>query len=290
MPLNTLSIPPVYEGLADIARHYDHFIIDVWGVLHDGIKAYQGAAEAMQHLKSQGKQCLLLSNSPNRSARVLEKVIRPIGIPDGTYAHILTSGEAAHAHMKTNFKGRKVYTFWDDEPATALENTETMRVYDINEADFIYGSLLPYDAVESSYADTIAVALARNLPFVCGNPDRVVGHGDTLHLCVGTLAEHYEKMGGHVTWIGKPYTPVYNQAWEMLGKPDKSRILAIGDSLVTDVAGAAAFGCDVLWNVTGIHWEELKSDHAESNIDPQKAALAIKGHPQPTGLLHGFTI
>lgn len=286
-----MTIPPIYASLADIAPDYDHFIIDVWGVLHDGVKAYKGAAEAMDYLKASGKQCLLLSNSPNRASRVVEKVIGPIGINHASYDHILTSGEAAWAHLRTHHKGQKVYTFWDDENPTALENLDNVtRVYDVREADFIYGSLVPYDAVELQYADVLAIALAHKIPFVCGNPDRVVGHGDGLHLCVGTLAEWYEKNGGNVIWIGKPYRPIYDQAWDMLGKPDKSKILAIGDSLVTDVAGAAGFGCDVLWNVTGIHWEELRSDHAVHKIDPEKVTAAIKGHATPTGLLHGFTV
>lgn len=285
-----MTIPPVYDGLSDIAHRYDHFIIDVWGVLHDGIHAYKGAPEAMHWLKAQGKQTLLLSNSPNRSARVIEKVVTPIGIPPSDYNHILTSGEAAWAYMRDHHKGQKVYTFWDDEKPSALENLECTRVYTLNEADFMYGALVPYDAVFEQYLDVLNTALKKRIPFVCGNPDRVVGHGDRLHLCVGTLAEWYEAQGGPVVWIGKPYQPVYDQAWVMLGKPDKSKILAIGDSLVTDVAGAKNFGCDVLWNVTGIHWEELKSDHAENTINPNKVSEALKGHATPTGLLHGFKV
>lgn len=285
-----MKTPPIYDGLSQIAGRYDHFIIDVWGVLHDGINAYAGAANAMKWLKAEGKQTLLLSNSPNRKSRVVEKVVTPIGIPPSDYDHILTSGEAAWAHMRENHVGQKVYTFWDDEKPTALEDLDCTRVYDVREADFMYGALVPYDAMFSQYVDVLSLALERRIPFVCGNPDRVVGHGDSLHLCVGSLAEWYEKQGGPVIWIGKPYRPVYDQAWAMLGKPDKSKIIAIGDSLVTDVAGARTFGCDVLWNVTGIHWEELKAEHAENRIDPARVAKAVEGHAVPTGLLHGFTI
>jgi len=285
-----MTIPPIYQSLADIAPRYDHFIIDVWGVLHDGVNAYAGAADAMQYLREQGKQTLLLSNSPNRASRVVEKVVSAIGIPPTSYDHILTSGEAAYTYMLTHHAGQKVYTFWDDEDPTALQGVATTRVHDVREADFIYGSLVPYDAVASTYADVLALALSRRIPFVCGNPDRVVGHGDGLHLCVGSLAEWYENNGGPVIWIGKPYRPVYDQAWDMLGRPDKSKILAIGDSLVTDVAGAVSFGCDVLWNVTGIHWEELKAEHAANTIDPARVTLALKGHARPTALMPGFKL
>lgn len=279
------AIPPLLKGLSDIIDDYDHFIIDVWGVLHDGRKAYPGAAAAMQFLKDRGKQTLLLSNSPNRSARVLEKVIKPIGIPDGTYDHILTSGEAAHHHMLAHHSGQRVYCFWDEENPTAIENIDLTRVYKIEDADFIYGSILPYQSSLNDYVDVMAQALMRKLPFVCGNPDRVVGVDDALHICAGQLAEWYENAGGDVTWIGKPYRPIYDQAWEMLGQPDKSRIVAIGDSLITDIAGAAGFGCDALWNVTGIHWDEVQTGQS---INSAKLIKALNNHPKPVGLLHGF--
>jgi HAD superfamily hydrolase (TIGR01459 family) len=285
-----MSIPPVYTGIGQIAERYDHFIIDIWGVLHDGLQAYAGVIDAMAFLKAEGKQTLLLSNSPNRSQRVVDNVVTPIGIAPDMYDHIITSGEASWAHIKAQHEHQKVYVLWHDEQPTALVDTNVKRVYDITQADFIYGSLIPREATSLSYQDILAQALARQIPFVCGNPDRVVGIGDTLYLCAGTFAEQYEAMGGHVVWIGKPYPTVYEQAWASLGRPDKSRILAIGDSLLTDVAGARNFGCDVLWNVTGIHWEELKSDHAVHQVDAQKVLEALAGHALPTGLLQGFKV
>jgi HAD superfamily hydrolase (TIGR01459 family) len=131
----------------------------------------------------------------------------------------------------------------------------------------------------------LADAFARNMTIICGNPDRVVGHGDSLHLCVGALAEAYERMGGPVVWFGKPYKPIYEQAWEMTGKPDIAKILAIGDSLLTDVGGAVNFGCDVVWNVEGIHWDELQT---RQKIDSGKVKIALEGNPRPTALMHGF--
>lgn len=282
-----MSIPPIYKGLADIADRYDHFLIDVWGVLHDGRKAYLGAPEALKFLQDKGKQVLLLSNSPNRASRVTEKVLTPIGIKHEHYNYLLTSGESAHDYMQAHHEGQKVYTFWDDENPTALENLNVTRVRSIQDADFIFGSLLPYDSDSGLYSDILMQGLNHKLPFVCGNPDRVVGHGDGLHLCVGALAEAYEKQGGNVIWIGKPYRPIYDRAWQVLGSPDKSKICAIGDGLITDVGGANTFGCDVIWNVVGIHWDELQTGGA---IDPAKAITVLKDQPKPTGLLHGFAI
>jgi HAD superfamily hydrolase (TIGR01459 family) len=282
-----MKTPPVYNGLADLVNHYDHFIVDVWGVLHDGQKAYPGAIDGMEYLKKRGKNVLLLSNSPNRSARVVEKVLTPIGIHPKNYDYILTSGEAAHDYMRQHHSGQRVYTFWDAEMPTALDNLDVKRVFDIKQADFMFGSLMPYESVAETYSAVLAEGFARRLPFICANPDRVVGHGDSLHLCVGSLAEAYEKMGGIVVWVGKPYLPVYDRAWEMLGKPDKSKIIAIGDGLITDVGGASTFGCDVIWNVMGIHWDEISTNNM---IDREKIAHVLKDQPRPTGLMHGFKV
>jgi HAD superfamily hydrolase (TIGR01459 family) len=279
--------PKLFKGIADFTDAYDFFLIDIWGVLHDGNNAYPGAADAMRYLQSKGKTALLLSNSPNRASRVVEKVLNPIGIPADTYQYIMTSGEAAHDYMAQHHAGQNVYTFWDDENPTALEHLDINRVYDINEADFIYASLIPYNAQSDTYDAVLKAAHARDIPFICGNPDRVVVNGGTLHLCVGSLAEAYENAGGRVVWFGKPFRPIYDQAWETLGKPDKSKILAIGDGLLTDVGGANTFGCDVVWNVEGIHWDEVSlNDH----IDPDKLKTVLKGQPQPIGLIHGFNI
>jgi len=282
-----MKTPPVFAGLDDFAKKYDHFIVDIWGVLHDGNNAYPDAVSAMRYLKDHGKQVLLLSNSPNRSSRVVQKVLGPIGIPSDTYQHIITSGEAAHHYMDEHYKGQKVYTFWDDEIPTALEDLDITRVYDLDKADFIYASLVPYNSKAETYAAALDQALKRNLTIICGNPDRVVINSGGLHMCVGTLADAYEKSGGNVIWFGKPYKPIYEWAHELLGRPEKSKIIAIGDGLLTDVGGAANFGCEVIWNVEGIHWDEIAtSDH----IDPAKVADVLKDQPHPTGLMHGFKV
>lgn len=278
---------PLFKGLSDFAGRYDYFVVDIWGVLHDGQKAYAGAADAMRFLKDTGKTVLLLSNSPNRASRVVNKVLGPIGIPADTYQHIMTSGEAAHDYMAQHHAGQKVYTFWDDELPTALDGVDVTRVYDVAQADFIYASLIPGDATHAMYDGVLDTALARGIPFICGNPDRVVVHGSNIVLCVGALAETYEQRGGKVVWFGKPFKPIYDQAWETLGRPDKTKMIAIGDGLVTDVNGAASFGCDVVWNIVGIHWDEVATG---GHIDAGKLETVLQDQPRPIGLLHGFTV
>lgn len=287
------TIPPVIDGLAQIIDRYDHFFLDVWGVLHDGIEPYDGVIDALKALQAKNKTVLLLSNSPCLSPEIADPKhgkVGKMGLVPPLYNYFLTSGDASHQHMKTHHDGQKVYAFWDDEDVSAFNGLNLERVHDVREADFIYASLLKPGTVFMDYEDVLSIALSHKIPFVCGNPDRVVGFGKGMNLCVGTLAEWYENQGGAVTWFGKPYPALYQQAWEMIGKPDPASILAIGDSLITDVAGATGFGIDVLWNVTGIHWEELKQDHAATRIDPARVNLALKNHAIPTGLLHGFQL
>lgn len=285
-----LSHPPILNGLSDVMDDYDVFFLDVWGVLYDGLAPYPTTLETLKALKANDKTVLLLSNSPCLSSHVARTKMSPIGVTPDMYDFFLTSGDASNTYIKANFSGQKVYSFWKDEDVSALDNTHTTRVFNIREADFMYGSLLPHGASLADFEDILALALTKDLPFVCGNPDRVVGVGDDIFYCVGSLAQVYEEMGGTVIWYGKPYADVYNQAWEMVGKPEKSRILAIGDSLITDVAGATNFGCDVLWNATGIHWEELKCQTAQHSIDPSRIKQALVGHATPTALLEGFKL
>jgi len=289
----THDIPPVVAGLNAIIDRYDYFFLDVWGVLHDGIQVYPGVMDAMKILQAKNKTVLLLSNSPCLSQEIADPFngkIGKMGLVPPLYNHFLTSGDVSHRYMQAHLSKKKVYAFWDDEDVSAFNGLDVVRVYDVREADFIYASLLKPGSTFLQYEDALSIALEHKIPFVCGNPDRVVGFGASMNLCVGTLAEWYENKGGNVTWFGKPYPAIYHEAWEIVGRPDKSRIVAIGDSLVTDVAGAAGFGIDVLWNVTGIHWEDLKQDHAATRIDPARAHAALQGHAMPTGLLHGFSL
>jgi len=287
-PKPLATVPPLYAGLSAVSDHYDAFILDIWGVLHDGIEAYPQAASTLLRLQEAGKQVVLLSNSPSRAARVSERTLAPMGLPRHLYTDIMTSGEAAHALMARDWHGARIYCVWPEEQPSALEGLVFDRVYDVAEADVMFGALVPYDATLTDYMPVLQQACEKGLPFVCGNPDRVVGHGSQLHLCIGSLAEYYEGLGGRVIWVGKPYIPVYKLAHEMIGRPDKRKICAVGDSLVTDVQGAHAFGCDVLWNMVGIHWDEVRDLAHPSRLSAPRLLEAIGVGPVPTGLLHGF--
>lgn len=272
------------NGLGEIADQYDHFILDIWGVLHNGLRAYPTVVPCLKELRQRGKQILLLTNSPNR-AYYIPPQLDTFGIESSLYDFVISSGESTH-HALENYAGQSIFCFYKDEHPTAIEGLDLTRVHTPEEADVGLLSHLPRLMAAEEYRTILERCLTQDLPVICANPDKVVDIGGTLYPCAGGVADLYEAMGGHVSWHGKPHAPVYDWAMEMLGNPDKSSVLAIGDSLRTDVAGAVNFGIDVLWNAVGIHLEEI---YENGEISEDKIKQATKGLSSlPTGILNGL--
>lgn len=296
-----ISSLPVLSGLREIAQTYDAFLLDIWGVVWDGARIYDGAAECLERLHTAGKSLVFVSNSPRRATNIEEFFTR-CGIRREWYKAIVTSGETAHTLLRDKAwpeLGRKFYNLWEGcavpegmplhSPLCdgALDFT---RVSDVHSADFLFGGLAFGESRSLvDFEDVLALALSRSLPFLCVNPDRVVGVGADIFMMPGRVAERYEEMGGRVIWIGKPYPEVYDAAFRFLEGADKSRVAAIGDSLVTDIAGAEGAGIAGIFNMTGIHWEELRMDHRPDAHDLEKVETLLAAHPhRPTAALCGL--
>ncbi len=286
----------ILGGIRDIADRYDTFILDLWGVIHNGMRAYPGVPECLEMLKSQGKQILLLSNSPHRAWHIAGK-LHEMGVPSELYDHLVSSGELTHIALRerslpfTKKLGRRYYDFWRETDATTMKRLDYERVENIEDAEFVLGALIDswnLNTVED-YEETLAQALKKKLPLICANPDLLVNHGDEIHLCPGSIAQRYEEMGGTTHWFGKPFTETYAHCHEILGHPDKKRMLAVGDSIRTDIQGAENFGIDSIFNLIGIHWEEVQMDHAPHQADIAKVAMMlVEQTHQPTYTLCGF--
>ena len=221
----------ILNGLAPIADDYDHYIFDIWGVLHNGVRLYNGTIPCLEELKARGKQVLLLSNSPERSERVSEQ-LDYMGLGRHLYDHIITSGESSY-HSLEQYTGQSIYCFEDHDEPQGLGELNLKQVSSPNEADIAIMYDLRHNDVEP-YREPLSQCLDQGLKVICANPDRIVDVGGQMVMCAGTLADLYEDMGGQVEWHGKPHSPVYEWAYELLGRPDKSKILAIGDSIRTD--------------------------------------------------------
>src|SRR6266566_8855769 len=273
------------DGMRGLAPNYDGFILDLWGVVHDGVAPFPGVLDCMGRLIEAGKRVVLLSNAPRRSDDVVRRIAR-IGVPEGLYHGVMSSGEEAWQCLRRRDEpfyaalGRRCLHIGSERDLEIREGLDLVFVEGPAEADFILNTgPAEWDDTIADYAPVLETARAGSLPMVCANPDLVVIHDGKPALCAGALAEEYERFGGRVRWHGKPYPSVYDSCLGLLGIADKRRILAIGDSLRTDIAGAAGARIDSLFIASGIHAAEFSSN---GTLDPEriKAALAENGlHP-----------
>lgn len=228
-------------GISEIADNFDYFIIDLWGVLHDGVKPYPGAVECLKNLREKkNKKILLLSNAPRKSFKAVETLSR-VGFSRDLYDEVITSGQVAFDYLKnTNEFGKKYYYIGPDRDADILEGSDYEMCMSPKDSDFclVTGFDNFGDGIETKIPQ-VQKCLKEDLPMVCVNPDKiVVKQTGEIMLCAGLLAEFYEKNGGQVTYFGKPYKITYDRCFEYLRVNDTKRICAIGDGLHTDIKGA----------------------------------------------------
>jgi HAD superfamily hydrolase (TIGR01459 family) len=272
-------------GVRELAPRYDGFILDLWGVIHDGLAPIPGAIGCLRSLIDAGKRIVLLSNAPRRADDVVRR-ITAIGVPVGLYHDAMSSGEETWQHLKRRDDpfyatlGWRCLHIGSERDLEIREGLGLEYVERPEDAQFILNTgPAGWDDRIEDYEPLLRAALARDLPMVCANPDLVVQRGSTLHLCAGALANWYEEAGGRVRWHGKPYRSVYEACLGLLAVAERSRILAVGDSLRTDIAGAAGAGIDSLLIAGGIHAEEFGTmGERAPDLGRIEAALRASGH------------
>jgi len=249
------------EGLAALAPRYDAVFCDVWGVLHNGLAVHGEAAEALRRFRSLGKRVVLITNAPRPQGPIVEQ-LRALGAPDDAYDAVVTSGDVTRGLLAAR-PGARVFHLGPERDLSLYDGLDLSFAGEAD-ADLVSATGLFDEFAETpeDYRDLFLRLVERSLPMVCANPDLVVERGDRLLWCAGALAELYESLGGRVTVAGKPHAPIYEAALNAAGSPERSRVLAIGDGLPTDVAGAARAGIDFLFVTGGIHAADFGALHA----------------------------
>jgi HAD superfamily hydrolase (TIGR01459 family) len=281
-------------GMRKLASRYDGFILDLWGVIHDGVAPLPGAIECLRLLMGAGKRIVLLSNAPRRADDVVRRITR-IGVPTGLYHEVMSSGEEAWQHLHRRDDpfyaalGRRCLHIGSERDMEIREGLSLEFVDSAEEAQFILNTgPAGWDDRIEDYEALLRATLSRDLPMICANPDLVVMHGNRLALCAGALARWYDEAGGRVRWHGKPFRSVYETCLSLLGIGDRSRILAVGDSLRTDIAGAAGAGIDSVLIAGGIHAQELCTIGGQTpDLERLEAALRDGSH-NPVGVAWNF--
>ncbi|WP_297511272.1 TIGR01459 family HAD-type hydrolase [uncultured Caulobacter sp.] len=263
-------------GLSALSERYDVVLCDVWGVIHNGVRSFPEACDALTRWAETQGPVVLISNSPRPSKDVVAQ-LDGLGVPRSAWRGFVTSGDATRALLAPR-AGAKVWKIGPERDAPLWAGFD-LTLASPDDADFVLCSGLYDDEneVPEDYRDRLKVAADRGLLFICANPDRVVQRGERLIFCAGALADLYETLGGAVAMAGKPYAPIYDlalaEAERLLGRPvERQRVLCVGDGVITDVKGAHDQKLPCLFIAKGIHGE--KALGPDGKLDPN-AVLAL---------------
>lgn len=284
-------MPPLLSSIAPLIGRYDAWFCDIWGVMHNGERAFQPAVEACSRFKSQGGRVVLLTNAP-RPAHSVAAQLSSVGVPADCYDAIVSSGDVAQ-HLIAQYKHLPIHHIGPARDYSVIEMAQIEPV-PLSEAAVILLTGLIDDESETpeDYRASLEGLSERDVPMICANPDLMVERGDRLIYCAGALAQLYEEMGGQVFYAGKPYPPIYQLALDTLASLDsdqqaapvikKDRVLCIGDGLKTDMPGAFRAGFDALFVASALHvhgpLNEVVIDELFSGIDgtPVGAVEALR--------------
>ncbi|OKO80910.1 TIGR01459 family HAD-type hydrolase [Bradyrhizobium sp. AS23.2] len=267
------------ESLRELVAGVDVVLSDIWGVVHNGLESFPEACEALHTYRSRGGTVILITNAP-RPADSVQRQLRKLGVADETYDAIVSSGDLTRLYVAEH-PGRKMFWLGPERDNSIYRGLNAVTT-PLEEADYIVCTGLYDDETETAedYRGMMLKARERKLTLVCANPDIVVERGDRLIYCAGAIAELYRELGGEVIFYGKPHRPIYERAMALAGERqgheiDRKKVLAIGDSVRTDLTGAREFGIDCLFVTRGIHSEEFEG---LDQLDPT-SVMELFGHP-----------
>ena len=238
------------KGLSQVQSNYDAFFIDLWGVIHNGIKLYPEAINVLENLNKLNKRYVLISNAP-RPSKSVEKYLINLKMDKVFLKNLFTSGEAALKTLKDNVYGKKFFHLGPNRDKDLIKDFKE-NISTLEKCDFILCTgLLEKESVSLNYYNNLLKKYI-NLKMLCTNPDLIVHRGSEIEYCAGSVAAVFEKLGGKVVYFGKPYPEIYNFCIKK-----NERVLAIGDNIRTDIKGANKMKFDSLFITEGIHKREF---------------------------------
>jgi HAD superfamily hydrolase (TIGR01459 family) len=280
-------VPSLIPHFSALTPDYDVLLCDVWGVVHNGEVAFAGACDALMRARAQGKTVVYITNAPRPGEAVMRQLDR-LNVPREACDAIVSSGDVTRSVIESR-KGQSLCHIGPERDHSIFTGLG-VTFAPLERADYVVCSGLDDDEAQTpdDYRARLQIMLKRKLFMVCGNPDLVVERGARLVYCAGSIAELYATMGGEVLYAGKPYHAIYELALQKAEaasgrKTDMKRVLAIGDSVRTDLKGARGFGVDFLFVTAGIHAEEL-GGRDETDVEAMSKIFAAAGE-MPTAVM-----
>lgn len=266
------------KGLSHLAPDYTVLLCDIWGVIHNGVAAWPSAVDALTEARAAGLTVILVSNAPRPNPAVRDQLAR-LGMPAAAYDDLVTSGDVTQKLLSSTYKGAKVLHIGPEKDKPLVDGLP-VTFTGAEEAEVCLCSGLLDDQTETpdDYRDQLQHLAARDIPLICANPDKVVEMAGKLIYCAGALADLYEELGGQTIVMGKPHPPIYQAALDVAGNPDLSKVLGLGDSMRTDMRGAAEQGFDCIFFTGGIHAAEFGPSTAPNG---KKVAAFLDAAPYP---------
>jgi HAD superfamily hydrolase (TIGR01459 family) len=292
----TLIAPaiPVISSIKEIRSRYRAWVVDIWGVMHNGHRAFPGAVAAARRFREHGGIVVLLSNSPRPTPGVQEQ-LRRLGVPDDAYDATVTSGDLTRYELGKH-EGATVFHLGPERDLPIFDGIP-VKLGRPEDAELVVCSGLFDDETETpeDYVDLLQKLASRKLLMICANPDHLVERGDKLVYCAGALAAIYEKIGGSVLYAGKPHPPIYELALKTISdlagrRVTKAEVLAIGDGVNTDITGASRFGIDSVFVASGLHVPANSGGEAEpETLDERRLAeLFADGKRRPLAAMRAL--
>lgn len=289
-----MSATTFSSDLAEIAARYQGFIIDQWGVLHDGGEPYPDAIECLTSLRASDKRIVLLSNSGKRAAHNGAR-LQEMGFGPHLFDAIVTSGEACWQALHDRSDpaieafGDRCFLWSRGEEEAHVEGLDIEVVTNAENADFLYLAGVKDYAELEPFIEVLEIGAKRGIPLICANPDIVAiypngGRG----MAPGGVARHYEQLGGKALYVGKPHRPVYDLCLKKLGEMPRDGILGIGDSLEHDIAGGNGIGIDTMLLTHGVHREAFARAKSETDNQGALDGLEVKYQTRPRWVLPRF--